>query len=571
VSENDARQPHPTAKPDIILGDDWDERVREPDPDETRPKERRQFMSLNGSLARKIITFNLLALVVLVGGVLYLNHSRQGLVAQHKTALLTQARLIARVFETSLPAGDIVSLTGSGQPAPEKTLASLDLASDVEAFLFQPDGTIVGSVVGRPRTATQSSNRTRKVAHSAIVTDFLNLIWEQVANIFGPAGDARVVGVNDLANTLAHFGLDGETSSKMVSDTNGDLLFAVSTPIRHDGKVIGALVLTTVSGEISNIVRREREQVLQVFIVAILVSVALSLVLASTIANPLRELAVAADLGRYRNAKGKSQKRIRIPDMTGRPDEIGMLSGALRHMISMLYDQIDSNEQFAADVSHELKNPLASLRGAVETMGKAKNDIQREKLLSVIEHDVRRMDRLVSEISNASRLDSELVKDEMKSFDLVVALNNIVAFNQSKATEIGAELIIDLPQTPIIIQGLPDRLAQVFVNLLTNALSFCEDGDAVRLWARQREDRVLVVVEDTGPGIPQEALGKVFTRFYSDRPSNDYGNHSGLGLAISRQIVEAHRGVIWAENVRPTEADITSEPVGARFVVGLPV
>jgi two-component system sensor histidine kinase ChvG len=305
--------------------------------------------------------------------------------------------------------------------------------------------------------------------------------------------------------------------------------------------------------------------------VALLVSMVLSLVLASTIAHPLADLAAAAELGRDKNARKMSPTRVRIPDLTGRPDEIGRLSGALRGMVGALYDRIDANEQFAADVSHEIKNPLASLRSAVGTMRVARTDDQRNRLLEVIEHDVRRLDRLVSDISNASRLDSELVKEEAEDFNLIRTLENLSNYHGQEAARKGVDFVTDLPPDAITISGLEGRLAQVFVNLLANAISFCEEGDAVRLWARQRGNRVLIVVEDTGPGIPEEALTKVFNRFYSERPVQQFGNHSGLGLAISKQIVEAHGGVIWAENIRPTAADATSDPLGARFVVGLPI
>ena len=262
--------------------------------------------------------------------------------------------------------------------------------------------------------------------------------------------------------------------------------------------------------------------------------------------------------------------RVRIPDLTGRPDEIGRLSSAMRGMVSALYDRIDANEQFAADVAHEIKNPLASLRSAVGTLRVAKREDQVTRLLDVIEHDVRRLDRLISDTSNASRLDSELVKEEEETFNLCKTLDNLSQHLAQEAEAKGVEFITELPRDPILIQGLEARLAQVFVNLITNAISFCGEGDAVRIWARKRDNRVLVVVEDTGPGIPDAALTKVFKRFYSERPQ-DFGNHSGLGLAISKQIVEAHGGVIWAENIRPTNADRNSPPLGARFVVGLPL
>jgi len=283
------------------------------------------------------------------------------------------------------------------------------------------------------------------------------------------------------------------------------------------------------------------------------------------------DLAAAAEIGREKDTRNVNPGRVRIPDLTGRPDEIGRLSTALRGMVSALYDRIDANEQFAADVAHEIKNPLASLRSAVGTLRVAKREDQRDKLLDVIDHDVRRLDRLVSDISNASRLDSELVKEDEQTFDLLKMMQNLTDYLGEEAGKKEIDFITDLPTEAIMIQGLEARLAQVFVNLITNATSFCEEGDAIRVWVRQRENRVLVVVEDTGPGIPEEALTKIFNRFYSERPENQFGNNSGLGLAISKQIVEAHGGVVWAENIRPTDADITSEPLGARFVVGLPV
>jgi two-component system sensor histidine kinase ChvG len=350
------------------------------------------------------------------------------------------------------------------------------------------------------------------------------------------------------------------------------MMIAAAAPITAaDGAARGVVAIASAAGEIDAMVRNEREQVLQMFLVALVVSIGLSLVLASTIANPLADLAAAAEIGRDKNARRNKAARVRIPDLAGRPDEIGRLSVAMRGMVAALYDRLEANEQFAADVAHEIKNPLASLRSAVGTLRVAKRDDQRQTLLDVIDHDVRRLDRLVSDISNASRLDSELVKEQEESFDILKMLRNLSEYLGKEAESKGVEFIIDLPESPLVIQGLEARLAQVFVNLITNAVSFCEDGDAVRVWARSRENRVLIVVEDTGPGIPEQALTKVFKRFYSERPVQQFGNHSGLGLAISKQIVEAHGGVIWAENIRPTDADPTSDPLGARFVVGLPL
>ena len=364
--------------------------------------------------------------------------------------------------------------------------------------------------------------------------------------------------------------LSGKSRIEEFSPAIGQSEFLAMAPVQRDGAVIGIVALRSATGEMNALVKVEREHVLQLLIGTI-VSIALSLVLASTISNPLSDLATAAELGRDKNSNRVSPGGIRIPDLSARPDEFGRLSSGLRGMVAALYERIETNEQFAADVAHEIKNPLASLRSAVGTLRVVKRGDQREKLLDVIDHDVRRLDRLVSDISNASRLDSELVKETQEEFDLLRLVENLTAYLGADAESKGVDFIMDLPDPPVLIHGLEARLAQVFVNLITNAISFCDEGDAIRVWIRTRENRVLVVVENTGPGISEGALGKVFNRFYSERPANDFGNNSGLGLAISKQIVEAHDGAIWAENIRPTQMDATSAPLGAGFVVGLPL
>lgn len=529
----------------------------------------RRGLAINSSpLARKIISFNLLALLVLVTGVLYVNPFRDSLVFQREQGLVFEAHLIADVFEAvATPTGQDPGLDSVDVP---KLVASLDLAPSLELFVFSPAGHVLARAEGAKRSEWVALSE-QNAPNPTFITDFLNWVWGQIAKLVGQEKLPLLSAGEDQARSLLAGALSGRTTIENSVNPSGNQIFAVGTPIMINGDVAGVIALTTASGEIDALVQSEREQFLQMFMVALLVSIGLSLVLAGTIANPLSDLAAAAELGRDRNARKMSPGRVRIPDLTGRPDEIGRLSGALRGMVAALYDRIDANEQFAADVAHEIKNPLASLRSATGTLRVAKREDQRQKLLEVIEHDVRRLDRLVSDISNASRLDSELVKEEEETFDLIRMLRALTDFHAEEAERQGIEFITDLPPEPLTIQGLEPRLAQVFVNLLGNAISFCESGDAVRLWVRKRDNRVLIVVEDTGPGIPEGALTKIFTRFYSERPERQFGNHSGLGLAISKQIVDAHGGVIWAENIRPTEADITSDPLGARFVVGLPL
>jgi two-component system sensor histidine kinase ChvG len=563
----------PTNQTDVVLGEDWVGPDAQVESELRAKREKRGLISINRSpLARKIITFNLLAMLMLVAGVLFLNPFRDSLVFQRERGLVFEAELISEVFEARLTDRSNASNGVAGGFDARETLRNLDISSAVEVFVFTPDETIVATTFGQERRPMPPVAGLTRDDRTTLIIDFLNSAWETFSGVISPESqEAPSFAGEAQARALVAAALRGRTQVKTGIDASGNTIFSVATPIVIGGEAVGVVALTSAAGEIDQLVRNEREQVLQMFVIAILVSIGLSLVLASTIANPLSDLAAAAEIGRDKNSRKISPSRVRIPDLTARPDEIGRLSGALRGMVEALYDRIDANEQFAADVAHEIKNPLASLRSAVGTLRVIKKDEQRAKLLDVIEHDVRRLDRLVSDISNASRLDSELVKEEEETFNLLKMIRGLSEHLGIEARGKGIEFITDLPSDPIVIDGLESRLAQVFVNLITNAISFCEDGDAIRVWARKRDNRVLVVVEDTGPGIPDQALTKVFNRFYSERPANHFGNNSGLGLAISKQIVEAHGGVIWAENIRPTDADITSEPLGARFVVGLPV
>ncbi len=556
---------------DVVLGDDW---VIPQDPESAEERSQRRHRNLfalrSSPLARRIITFNVVALVILVGGLLYLDDTRAQRVQQTATDLIGDAQLVSNVFETQLRqpgAGGAASLDV------RDTLAGLSLPEGGEVFVY--DGT--GTLIGWTRGATSNVDLPGLAINDAdaptggtMISDALNAVWNGISSIFADSAGNDAPTLAQRVQELVPVALTGKMRVQAVTDSVGDTVIVAAAPIVLDDTPVGAVAMAGPAGEIDDLTRQDQERILQMFVVALLVSIGLSLVLASTIANPLADLAAAAETGKDRGT-GVNPGRIRIPDLSARPDEIGRLSQALRGMVTALYNRIDANEQFAADVAHEIKNPLASLQSAVGTLRMVKRDDQRDKLLGVIEHDVRRLDRLVSDISNASRLDAELVKEEEQAFDLLNLLSNIGQFLGEDARKKGVEYITDLPSGPIVINGLEARLAQVFVNLITNAISFCTDGDAIRVWVRRRDNRVLIVVEDTGPGIPDQALTKIFKRFYSQRPEEHFGNNSGLGLAISKQIVEAHGGVIWAENIRPTEDDITSDPLGARFVVGLPV
>jgi two-component system sensor histidine kinase ChvG len=332
----------------------------------------------------------------------------------------------------------------------------------------------------------------------------------------------------------------------------------------------GALMLSTQGDDIDQMVTAERLAILKVGGVASAVMIVLSLLLASTIAGPVRRLADSAERVRRR-----IKTRVEIPDFTLRRDEIGHLSGALRDMTDALYNRIEAIEMFAADVSHELKNPLTSLRSAVETMPLARNETSRARLLAVIEHDVKRLDRLISDISDASRLDAELQRQDMAPVDLRRLLMTLASV--ANETRIGHDVGVEVRfegrsvNDAFWVPGHDSRLGQVISNLLSNAQSFSNAGGKVRILCRRVRSEIEIVVDDDGPGIRPDALERVFERFYTDRPHQGFGQNSGLGLSISKQIIEAHGGRIWAEN-RPGPKDADGEPTvsGARFVVRLP-
>lgn len=547
-----------TSRTDVVLGDDWVGPGDAVESEVRASREKRGFLSISSSpLARKIVLFNLVALVILVASVLFTNPFRESLLRQQEQMLEQMAQVLA----------DVMAAAGGVAASKDVLAQRLTIDDRFELVIVLSDGTVAGQVRG-----SQSAPVDPLLDRSTLISDLLSGVWTGMTYVTG----AKLVETPppDFAQVIASLFRDnqrGVRASYTHRDTGDDMWIAASAPVLRAGAFDGAVVLRRDARDTAALMRHDREQVLQFFIIALVVSIGLSFVLASTIANPLADLAMAAELGKRRDGRKTATGRVRIPDLTGRPDEIGDLSRAMRGMVNALYDRVEANEQFAADVAHEIKNPLASLRSAVGTLRMAKREDQVQRLLDVVEHDVRRLDRLVSDTSNASRLDAELVKEQEEEFDLIKLLDNLCEHLGAEAREKGVEFIKLLPSDPILLTGLESRLAQVFVNLITNAVSFCESGDAVRIWARKRKDRVLIVVEDTGPGIPDSALQKVFKRFYSERPVKQFGNHSGLGLAISKQIVEAHQGVIWAENIRLPDAPMDSPPLGARFVVGLPL
>lgn len=364
--------------------------------------------------------------------------------------------------------------------------------------------------------------------------------------------------------------LSGTVTSTAWYKENGHIILTAAAPIQKIKQVMGVTLLIRDGTELERSIADVRVNVFRVFLGSLGITVMLSIYLSGLITKPLQRLARAAES--IRRGKGRD---IEIPDMSGRNDEIGELSIALHDMTQALWDRMDTIERFAADVSHEIKNPLTSLRSAVETARRVDNDESRKKLMDIIQHDVKRLDRLITDISSASRLDAELSREEMQEVDLVALLYSLrdaykkplSRTKEGDSSDEDTSIRLDFAEnTKILVRGNEDRLAQVFGNLLTNALSFSPEDGTVDVHILEENGQILIRVEDQGPGIPENKIETIFERFYTERPNHeDYGAHSGLGLSISRQIIEAHDGRIWAQNLYNDAGEIT----GARFNIVL--
>lgn len=551
------------------------------------------FFALSfSSLTRRIVSLNLAGLVALVASILYLSQFRAGLIEARAQSLLVQAEIIAvaiaasATVETNSPTVDVDKLLdlkpGESYGIPDEysdfpinpervapILRRLISPTKTRARIYDRDGGPIidsrnlfgrGDVM-RIELGPPSSDKPNVFERSLVaVRTWLNR---------GDLPTYRELDNGKGYSEVAH-SLEGQKSSAVRVTERGAVIVSVAVPVQRFRAVHGALLLSTQGDDIDQMVTNERLAILKVGGVASAVMIMLSLLLASTIAGPVRRLADSAERVRRR-----IRTRVEIPDFTRRRDEIGHLSGALRDMTDALYNRIEAIEMFAADVAHELKNPLTSMRSAVETLPLARSEASRARLLEVIEHDVKRLDRLISDISDASRLDAELQRQDMTLVDMRRLLTTLASV--ANETRLGHDVAVEVrfegrgTSDTFAVPGHDSRLGQVISNLLSNAQSFSEAGKKVRITCRRVRSEIEIVVDDDGPGIREDALERIFERFYTDRPHQGFGQNSGLGLSISKQIIEAHGGRIWAEN-RAGPADEDGQPTvaGARFVVRLP-
>jgi len=552
----------------------------------------------SSSLTRRIVVLNLVGLIALLVGFLYLNQFRQGLIQARIQSLAIQGEIIAGAIAASASVD-----TDTIQIDPDKLLQqqageAAEEESQPLAFSLNPEK--VAPLLSR--LVTPTGNRARvydqeggllfdtrtlfkrgdagrgdpiaaKPHKAGMLESAFQAVQTKLSALFGSrsAQPEETGPVNGHSLREVQAALNGNRGSLVRRNALGETTVSVAVPIHRAGSVRGALLISTQGDAIDRVIASERFGLLQVFLVASAVMVVLSALLAGAIAGPVRRLAEAAEKVRM-----GIKTREEIPDFTQRTDEIGHLSGALRDMTQALYRRIDAIESFAADVSHELKNPLTSLRSAVETLPLAKSDDSRGRLMAIIQHDVKRLDRLISDIADASRLDAELARAEARRVDLKKLLTTVVSVANERRRpkdcliQLDVEAIAD-QDAPFTVIGHDSRLGQVVNNLLDNARSFSPTDAKVRVALRRVRGEVEMVCEDEGPGIPEHALERIFERFYTDRPEQGFGQNSGLGLSISRQIVQAHRGTIRAEN-RPGAPDEDGEPTvrGARFTVRLP-
>ncbi len=541
-------------------------------------------VTIFASLRRRIVVLNLAALAALVIGILFLNQWRAGLIDARVQALRIQGEIIsAAVAASATVDSDLITVNpdlllkmhaGDSTPSfsyfdpslefpinPERVaplLRNLVTPTRTRARIYDKEGLLIldssslyvsGEVMPQPVSPPKDQNPLVGWWNSLmswVPGDAFSIYQE-----YGPNEGKRYPEVEAALN--------GNVADLVRVDPSGRMVITVAVPIQRQHTVIGVLLLSTQPGDIDSIVAAERMSILRIALVAALSTTVLSFLLAGTIAGPMRKLSDAAE-----RAGSSMNARAEIPDFTERGDEIGHLSGALRSMTNALYDRIEAIERFAADVAHELKNPLTSLRSAVETLPRATKPEQKDRLMAVIQHDVRRLDRLISDISNASRLDAELAREEQDSVDLDQMLATLTAMHADMAEKRGITIVYEKKTgraAPLVL-GHDSRLAQVVSNLIDNAVSFSPEGGTVTATLGVDGDTLVLTVSDEGPGIRGD-ISRIFQRFYTDRPETEsFGDHSGLGLSISKQIVEVHRGTLKAQN--------RQDRSGALFTVRLP-
>lgn len=540
------------------------------------PRRRRGWLSAFrlSKLTARVLAVNMLALLILLGGLLYLGRYSERLIQAELEAMSVEAMLFAGALAegAALQPAEFGGLPTLDPDTAKRIVLRLFQTTGTRTRLFDADGTLMADsrLLGAPGGQVEieplpdlaaEPDWFRRLADETYGWVTTRLPERKQWPTYRERPDFTAAYYAPAARALA-----GEMGQQIWMAPQGvGQVLGVAVPVQQLRAVLGAVMITRDTAKIDRLIQSLREDILKVFGVTLAITVLLSLYLASSITRPIRRLAAATE--RVRHGQGRQQE---IPDFSRRRDEIGELSVGLRSMTAALWARMDAIERFAADVAHEIKNPLTSLRSAVETTARVTDPEQQRRLMTIILEDVQRLDRLISDISDASRLDAELSRAQSEPVDLRVMLQTLTdLYRDSGAGANGdgapVRFDLDLPEDrqALMVPGLEGRLVQVFRNVIANALSFSPPGGLIALSAARRGRMVEVTIADQGPGIPPGKLTAIFDRFYSERPEGEkFGTHSGLGLAISRQIVEAHGGEIRAEN--------REDGPGARFIVRLP-
>lgn len=552
------------------------------------------------SLLRRILVSNLIGFFILVGGILYLGWVNTWLIDTKVDALKTQGMIIADAIAANakvvrerivLDTNEIPDAPDTSEPTsqfPDDGLAALELSirpeevtpivrkliqpTDTRARIYARDGTLI---VDTARSLASLNAKLHEATSPGDHQPKPQNFWTRLTRYFFKE-PLPVYKDIDAANGIMAYpevrdALTGNGRSMLLLNKKGEQIVSMAVPIRRFKKVQGVLLLSTRPGQIDKILREERKVILTLSAIALLASVVTSLLLARTVAGPMRRLSAAAEQVSRDIAAGAS-----LPALSGRSDEVGQMAGAFQSMTAALYRRIVASEKFAADVAHELKNPLTAARSTAESLGFAKTQEEREHLVQQIQDELKRLNRLITDVSNASRLDAELARKEIRPVDVTLMLRNVVGIFRDILRDDSRHVVLAVEREPFdgafTIDGDEGRLGQVLTNLIDNAISFSPEDSAVTVRARSAGRSVEILVEDQGPGIPEDRLEIIFDRFYSDRPATDTsrGKNSGLGLSISREIVLAHGGEIVAENRYEDASAPGARPAGARFIVRLP-
>ena len=544
-----------------------------PPEQDARPP-RRRWVS---PLLRRILLVNALPPALLAAALLYLDQYQNGLVAAEVEAMRTQARIYAgAIAEAAVRVQDDRATLVPEQARP-LLRRLVEPSPNTQARLFDISGLVIadsrvresagGVVVTEPLPAPAARGAISSGV-SGLYERLLALLPRQAPNpvVLDATPDAQSFDWQpDLGpERQAELGraLEGGVTPYIRRTPDGRLLVSVAEPARRAAQPVGILLLTREARDVDARLLEIRASVLGLFLLALILTVAVSLYLARTLASPILQLAGAAAEMRQGRGRGGSVPR----HLRARNDEIGVLARDLQAAARALWARIDANERFAADVAHELKNPLTSVRSAIETLRRVDDPVQQKRLLAIIANDEVRMDRLIGDIADSSRVDAELSRTIAEPVDVAPILAVLVELHNTTRREQDPVMAAEFPDR-LMAMGVEDRLVQVLRNLLGNAVSFSPEGAAVTLRGREAGAEIELVVEDQGPGIPDAKLEGIFDRFYSERPRGErFGEHSGLGLSISKQIVEGLRGRITAENLRDAEGRV----LGARFTVRLP-